>query len=266
MIRVKPGLYPERVYVQRERGRIAVVGDDPATTILQAAVYADQLGADGRPLGTFRTPTLQIDGDGFVLENITVQNAAGPVGQALAVRIDGDRVVLRRCRLLGWQDTLLVNRGRQYLEDCYIEGHVDFIFGGATTYFNRGEVHALRDGYLTAASTPAGAAYGFVFADGKVTGEAGVQTYLGRPWRGYARTGFLRTAMSGVVRPAGWHNWNKPNAEQTAFYAEFGSTGAGARLADRVAWAHPLTADEAATYTVATVLAGADGWDPRRGN
>ncbi|MBL9214739.1 MAG: hypothetical protein JNG83_04610 [Opitutaceae bacterium] len=262
VIHVKAGTYRERVYVQRERGRVRVVGEGAATTVVTYGLHANLPGPDGRPIGTFRTPTVQIDGDGMVWEDITLANDAGPVGQALALRVDADRVVFRRCRFLGWQDTVLLNRGRQYFADCHLEGHVDFIFGGATAYFDRCRIHCRRDGYITAASTPAGAAHGFVFADGRITGEPGVRTYLGRPWRDFARTVFLRTEMAAVVRPEGWHNWNKPGAERTAFYAEFGSTGPGAAASGRVPWARSLTAAEAAALTPAAVLAGADGWDP----
>jgi pectinesterase len=259
---VKPGTYRERIYVQRERGNILVRGEDAATTVVTYDQHANLPGPDGKPIGTFRTPTVQIDGDGMTWENITLANSAGPVGQALALRADGDRLVFRRCRFLGWQDTILVNRGRHYFEDCYIEGTVDFIFGAATAYFSRCHIQCLKDGYITAASTPQEAAYGYVFADCRITGAAGVKTYLGRPWRNFARTIFLRTQMTDVVRPAGWDNWNKPDAERSTFYAEYGSTGAGANPAARVKWAKPLTAADAAKLTPQTVLAGADSWDP----
>ncbi|WP_202796010.1 pectinesterase family protein [Opitutus terrae] len=265
VILVKPGTYRERIYVQRERGNIHVLGEDATTTIVSYDLHANLPGPDGKPIGTFRTPTLQIDGDGMIWENITIANSAGPVGQALALRADGDRLVFRHCRFLGWQDTLLLNRGRHYFVDCTIEGHVDFIFGAATAFFDHCAIRCLRDGYITAASTPKGAAHGFVFADCTITGAEGVKTYLGRPWRDFAQTVFLRTEMSAAVRPEGWHNWNKPHAEQTTFYAEFGSTGPGANPSARVAWAHTLTAEDAADLTPAHVLGGADGWDPVAG-
>jgi pectinesterase len=262
VILVRPGTYHERIYVQRERGRIHVVGEDAATTVITFGLHANLPGEDGKPIGTFRTPTVQIDGDGMVWENLTIANSAGPVGQALALRVDGDRVVFRHCRFLGWQDTILANRGRQYFADCYIEGHVDFIFGAATAYFDRCHIHCLKDGYITAASTPEGQPHGFVFADGRITGSDGVKTYLGRPWREFARTVFLRTELSAHVRPEGWHNWNKPGAEQTTFYAESGSTGPGTSPATRVPWAKALSAAAAAVITPEQVLGGADGWNP----
>lgn len=262
VILVKRGTYRERIYVQRERGNILVRGEDAATTIVTYDLHANLPGPDGKPIGTFRTPTLQIDGDGMIWENITLANSAGPVAQALALRADGDRLIFRKCRFLGWQDTILVNRGRHYFEDCYIEGHVDFIFGAATSYFARCHIHCLKDGYITAASTPQGAADGFVFADCRLTGAPGVKSFLGRPWRDYARTVFVRTEMSEVIPPVGWNNWGKTDAEKTTFYAEFGSKGAGAGGAQRAPWAKPLTAAEAAKLTPQHVLGGADGWNP----
>ena len=263
VIRVKAGTYRELIYVQREKRFVSLVGEDPATTVITYDLYASLPGKDGKPIGTFRTPTALIDADDFTVENLTLENAAGPKGQALAVRVDGDRVVFRHCRFLGWQDTILVNRGRHYFEDCYICGHVDFIFGAATAVFERCHIHCLGDGYITAASTPDAQPWGFVFADCRITGETpDVRTYLGRPWRDYAAVVFLNTEMSAVVRPEGWHNWNKPKAEKTARYAEFHSTGPGADPAARVPWARQLTADESKAITVAKVLGGADGWNP----
>lgn len=271
VIFVKPGTYRERIYVQRERGRIHVIGEDAERTIVAYDLHANLPGEDGKPIGTFRTPTVQVDGDGMIWENLTIANLAGKPGprpagpavaQALALRVDGDRVVFRRCRFLGWQDTILVNRGRHYFEDCTIEGSVDFIFGAATAYFARCHIHVLADGYITAASTPKDQDHGYVFADCRITGDEGVKTYLGRPWREFAKTVFLRTEMSGAVRPEGWHNWNKPHAEATTFYAESGSTGPGTNSAARVSWTKPLSAEQAGALTPASVLAGADGWDP----
>jgi len=271
VILVKSGTYRERIHVQRERGNILVRGEDAANTVIVFDQHANLPGPDGKIIGTFRTPTVWIDADGMIWENITLANDAGrpgprdggpPVGQALALRVDGDRVVFRGCRFLGWQDTILTTRGRQYFVDCYIEGNVDFIFGGGTAYFERCHIHSLADGYITAASTPEGEAHGFVFADCRITGNDSVRTYLGRPWREFARTVFIRTEMSDVVRAEGWHNWNKPGAEQTTFYREFGNTGAGAGPAERAKWAPRLGTGEVARFTPAMVLGGADGWNP----
>ena len=166
-------------------------------------MYANLTNFDGKLLGTFHTPTATIDADDFRAENITFENSAGAVGQALAIRVDGDRAVFRHCRFLGWQDTILLNRGRQYFENCYIAGHVDFIFGAATAWFEQCHIQCLGDGYITAASTPVDQPFGFVFSNCKITSDPPeARTYLGRPWRIYASTIFLNTEMS-EVDPAG---------------------------------------------------------------
>jgi pectinesterase len=261
LILVRKGVYRERVYVQRERGNIILQGEDRDGTVLVYNLNANLKGPDGKPIGTFRTPTLQVDGDGFTVRDMTISNDAGPVGQALAVRVDGERVAFYRCTLLGWQDTLLVNRGRQYFSDCRIQGHVDFIFGGATAYFDHCRIHCVGDGYITAASTPKGTPFGMVFADCSISGDGGVRTYLGRPWRDFAAVAFVRTDMTEVVRREGWHDWNKPQAHDSARFAEFGSTGPGA-AGPRVPWARTLTPAEASALNPQAVLGGPDHWQP----
>jgi pectinesterase len=264
IIRIRPGVYKDLVYLQREKRFFRFVGQDAEKTVLTFDLYAGIVGTDGTPIGTFRTPSTVIDADDFMAENVTFENGAGPKGQAVAIRVDGDRAVFRKCRFLGWQDTMLLNRGRQYFEDCYIAGHVDFVFGAATAFFERCHIDCLRDGYITAASTPADQPHGFVFAHCRITGAAGVRTYLGRPWRANAAVAFLWTDMSAVVRPEGWHNWNAPEREKTSRYVEYGNVGEGAAGPRRVAWAKQLSRREASRLTANAVLAGTDHWKPAK--
>jgi pectinesterase len=220
-------------------------------------------GPDGRPLGTFHTPTVWVDADDFSVENMTISNTAGNKGQALALRVDGDRVIFRNCNFLGWQDTILVNRGRQYFLGCTIEGAVDFIFGGATAYFEKCSIRVAGDGYITAPSTPVDQHYGLVFSNCQIMAEtAAARTYLGRPWRPYGNAVFVATHMTRVVREAGWDNWKKPEREKTARFAEFASTGEGAGQSQRAAWATTSSALPTADYSASHVLAGADHWNP----
>jgi pectinesterase len=263
VIHIRPGVYKELIYVQHEKRFFRLVGEDATKTVLTFDLNANLIGPDNKPITTFRTPSTVVDADDFVAENLTFQNSAGPVGQALAIRVDGDRAVFRHCRFRGWQDTLFLNRGRQYFEDCYIEGHVDFIFGAATAFFENCHIHCLRTGYITAASTYDYHPYGFVFSHCKITGEPDVKTYLGRPWRDFANTIYLNTDMSDVVRPEGWQNWNLPVREKTARYGEFNSKGPGANPKARVAWSKQLSSSQAKRITVREVLGGSDKWDPR---
>src|SRR5947209_4696312 len=265
VIHIKPGVYRELIYIQREKRFFHLVGEEAEKTVLTFDLHANMIGQNGKPITTFRTPSTVIDADDVTAENITFENSAGPVGQALAIRVDGDRVEFRHCRFLGWQDTILLNRGRQYFEDCYIAGHVDFIFGAATAWFEHCHIHCLRDGYITAASTPDNQPFGFVFSHCKITGASpSVRTYLGRPWRAYSNVIYLNTEMSEVVRPEGWHNWNFPEREKTARYAAFSNTGPGANPRSVVALCRRCTKSEAKAITVEKVLRGTDHWNPKR--
>jgi pectinesterase len=262
LIHIAPGTYKELIYIQREKRFFKLFGDNATNTILSFNLYAGITNAEGRPIGTFKTPSTTIDADDFDAENLTFENSAGPVGQALAIRVDGDRASFHHCRFLGWQDTILLNRGRQYFEDCYICGHVDYIFGAATAWFEHCDIHSLRDGCLTAASTPVDVPYGFVFSHCHIDAEPGVKAALGRPWRIYASTIFLNCEMSAAIAPAGWNDWKKPETHTTARYAEFNSTGPGASPTNRPAWIKQLSAGEAEKITVKKVLGGADDWKP----
>jgi pectinesterase len=258
VIHIKPGIYRELIYVQREKSFFHLMGDDAENTVITFNLYAGMTNLDGKPLGTFKTPTATIDADHFTAENLTFENSAGPVGQAVAIRVDGDQAVFRHCRFLGWQDTMLLNRGRQYFSDCFIAGHVDFIFGAATAWFENCQIHCLRSGYITAASTPADQAYGFVFSHCRISGATGAKTFLGRPWRIHASVTWLNCQMSDVVRPEGWFDWKKPESHATVRYGEFNSTGPGANPTARVPWSRQLTAEQANTVTVERVLGR--GW------
>lgn len=256
---VRRGVYRERVYVQREKRYLRLVGEDPATTILVYGLYAAIPGPDGLPIGTFRTPTLHLDGDDVTVENLTVRNDAGPVGQALAMAVHGDRAIFRNCRFEGHQDTLFLNRGRHYFEDCTIEGTTDFIFGGATAYFENCELRALASSFLTAAATPPEAPFGFVFDRCRVRVAPGEKAYLGRPWRDFAATAFLRSELGEGIAPAGWHNWDKSWAEKTVRFLEYGNRGPGAGRAERAPFSRELTPAEAAAISPAALFGG---WDP----
>jgi len=267
-VRIKPGTYAERVVIPRDKPNISFVGDDAAKTTLTYHLHARSLGADGRGVGTSGSTSTNVLADHFTAENLTFANSTPrDIAQALAISANGDRQIYRRCRFLGWQDTLYLGRGRQLFEDCYIEGGVDFIFGASTAVFLNCEIHSKRQGYLTAASTPKDAPYGYVFFNCRLTGAPDLRpasVYLGRPWRDYAHVLFLNCDMGPHIRNEGWHNWNQPNREKTARYGEFGSTGPGAKADGRVPWSRQLPEAEVKAITPQTVLAGRDRWNPLR--
>ena len=196
-------------------------------------------------------------GEGFTAENITFENSAGPVGQAVAVRIDGDKVAFRNCRFLGNQDTLYPhgNNSRQYYKNCYIEGTVDFIFGWSTAVFDQCTIFCKEHGYITAPSTEENTEFGFVFLNCNITGSAPENSfYLGRPWRPFGKAVFIECNLEEHIKPEGWHNWGSTEKEKTAFFAEYNNSGKGSNSAERVKWSHQLNAEQAKKYTVQNIL------------
>lgn len=267
-ILLKPGTYKEKLMLAPSKTNISLIGEDAETTLVTHDDFAQKKNKFGEEMGTTGSTSFFVFGDGFYAKNITFENSSGPVGQAVAVRVDGDKVMFEKCRFLGFQDTLYPHgdRSRQYYKDCYIEGTVDFIFGWSTAVFENCEIFSKKGGsYVTAASTEKETEFGFVFIDCKLTGEGeNASAYLGRPWRDYAQTVFINTELEAHIKPEGWHNWSKPNAEKSAFYAEYGSKGPGANVSQRVSWSHQLTGQEAEKYTVESVLAGEDHWNPKK--
>lgn len=258
-IYLKPGIYREKVEVYSWTNKISLLGEDAATTIIS---FDDYSGKGSH--NTFTSYTVKVMGDDFYAENITFENAAGPVGQAVALHVEGDRCVFKNCRFLGNQDTIYTggDSSRQYFSHCYIEGTTDFIFGAATAVFEDCTIHSKKNSYITAASTPEGKPYGYVFLNCKLTATPeATKVYLGRPWRNNAKTVFINCELGEHILPEGWHNWSKPDAEKTTFYAEYNSTGKGSNTAARVSWSHQLTKKERQRYSVDKILAGADGWD-----
>ncbi|ASB48053.1 pectinesterase family protein [Alkalitalea saponilacus] len=265
VIFLKNGVYKEKLILPASKNNVTFIGESKDSTIIIYDDYASKLNRFGEEMGTTGSSGFFIFGNNFTARNITFENSAGPVGQAVAVRVSGDRIVFENCNFLGHQDTLYphTSGSRQFYKNCYIEGTVDFIFGWSTAWFENCIIFPKKRGYITAASTNEDTSHGFVFNNCSITGSAPEHSfYLGRPWRDHAQTVFINCYMSEVVHPAGWHNWNKPHAEETAFYAEYNSFGPGASAENRVSWSHQLTSEQVAKYTIENVLGGDDNWNP----
>jgi pectinesterase len=261
-ILIKAGIYKEKLTLPATKTNVSFIGEDVTKTVLTYDDFASHKNRFGENIGTSGSSSFFIYGDGFTAENITLENSAGAVGQAVAVRIDGDKVSFFNCRFLGFQDTLYPHgeNSRHYFKNCYIEGTVDYIFGFSTVLFDNCTLFCKRGGYVTAASTPQNKQYGFVFRNCKITGSAPDSSFcLGRPWRPYAKVVFLECEMSAVIHPEGWNNWGKTENEKTAFYAEYKSKGVGANQPKRAVWSHQLTTEEAKLYTTANILGD---WNP----
>ena len=266
ILEIRPGTYRERVKVPRGMPPVTLRGRDAEKTTITSSMSAAAAG------GTFFSPIVEVNCDGFEAENLTFENSFGVGSQAVALSVHSDRSEFRNCRFLGWQDTLYTAWGRQQYRDCLIEGHVDFIFGAAAAVFDGCRIHSRGAGYITAHfRTTADAPTGYVFRNCKLTGEPGLLAraaaksnepappypdknsgkgvFLGRPWRAFARVVYLNCEMGEHIRPEGWDNWNGNTAnESTAWFGEFGSSGPGANPDARVRWAHRLTAEDAEKF------------------
>jgi pectinesterase len=262
VIRIKAGIYKEKLTLPESKINVKFIGAAGDQTILTFDDFASKKDSTGKDIGTSGSASFFIYGNGFSAENIVFENSAGPVGQAVAVRVTGDKASFINCKFLGFQDTLYTHGtgSREYYYHCYIEGTVDFIFGAATALFEQCIIYGKRSAFYTAASTPQGTAFGYVFKNCKITGDTSVTGYfLGRPWRPYAKTVYLQCNLGKQVNPLGWNNWGKVENEKTTFYAEYKCTGVGADLTHRVSWSHQLTEAEASEYTIANIFGG---WIP----
>ncbi len=293
-IMVAAGIYNEKLSLEKDN--VTLIGAGAEETVITYDDYALFLMEDGIKRGTFRSYTMYVHGDRFTARNLTIANTAGfgaKTGQAVALYADGARMKFEKCRFLGRQDTLFTaplpptvvewggfrgprenaprDNGVHYYRNCYIEGDVDFIFGGATAYFEDCQIHSLtRDqqvnGYVTAASTPDGRRYGYVFDRCRFTSDCAAGTvYLGRPWRSFAKTVILRSELGPHIKKEGWHDWNKEDARETTYYAEYENFGPGACGAteekpvetERADWTYQLTAEAAEEYSKEKVLSDA---------
>lgn len=288
---IKKGIYEERAEITSPY--LILEGEDARDTVITGGLYARMEMEDGMKRGTFRTYTVLIDAHDVTVRHLTIENTAGPgkdVGQAVALYADGDRLLFDGCRLLANQDTLFTGplppkeiekngfigpkqyapriNGRHYYRNCLIRGEVDFIFGSATAYFENCEMFSVNtgqeiNGYVTAASTPEGQEYGYVFYNCRFTSDCPPETvYLGRPWRNFAKTVILNSELGGHICREGWHDWDKIPARETVLFAEYQNTGSGSSMEYRPAWVRSLTKQEAGHFSKKAVLSGEDGWNP----
>jgi pectinesterase len=238
---IKNAIYHEKVEIFAWNTRVTMIGESREGTIIRYDDHFNKLEL-GRN-STFHTYTLKVMGDDFRAANLTIENTAGPVGQAVALHVEADRAAFVNVAIKGYQDTVYVaGEGRRsYFKDCLIEGTVDFIFGAGTAYFEQCEIRSLRsNSYITAASTPPNQA-GLVFQHCHFSRADDVENvYLGRPWRAHAKTVIMASQLDEHIIPQGWHDWNDTSKQKTVFYAEYANEGPGSALSQRVKWAQNM--------------------------
>jgi pectinesterase len=249
---LKNGVYNEKIEILANLTDISFIGENVDSTIITFDDYSGK-----GQLTTFTSYTAKISGNRFRAENITFANTAGRVGQGLALYVDADMAIFKNCKFLGNQDTIFVGgeHARQYFVNCYVEGTTDFIFGPATAIFQYCTIKGKTNSYITAANTPKGRSFGIIIMDSNIEADTGVtKLYLGRPWRAYANTAFIRCTLPAVISPLGWDNWGNAGNEKTVTYAEYKNSGAGAANGMRVSWSKQLTRKQASAYTVENIL------------
>ena len=271
---VKNGTYQEKLIIPSWKTNISIIGENREKTIITFNDYSGKINPSKDAFGnekmsTYTSYSVLVQGNDCILENLTIINSSGRVGQAVALHAEGDRFVAKNCSFLGNQDTLYAatERSRQYYVNCYIEGTTDFIFGQATAIFQNCEIKSLSDSYVTAAATSKNQKFGFVFLDCKLIADQAVnKVYLGRPWRPFAKTVFIRCELGKHILPEGWNPWKGdkmfPDKEKTTFYAEYKSIGDGASPATRLSWSKQLSNREVRDYTVKNIYSGIDHWNP----
>jgi len=266
VIYVKKGVYKEKLIIPSWLTNIEICGEDAESTVITYDDHANIfIPGTNRKMGTFRTYTVKVEGRDITFKNITIENNAARLGQAVALHTEGDRLVFINCRILGNQDTIYTGMAgtRLYFKNCYIEGTTDFIFGPSTAWFEDCTIYSKINSYVTAASTPADIAYGYVFNKCRLTSAPGAdKVYLGRPWRPYGYTLFMNCDLGRHIVPQGWHNWGKTSNEQTARYMEYNNHGEGAKTDGRAPWGRQLTKKEAAKITPNTVFSYDSSWIP----
>lgn len=251
-ILIGPGTYYEKVEITRGNLIIKGTGDSPSDTIITFDDCATAIMPDGSKRGTFRSYSMLIDAGNITVSNLTISNTSGDehiAGQAIALYADGDNLIFDNIRLESRQDTLFTGplppkeikpggfigpkqyapriNGHHLYKNCYICGNIDFIFGSATAYFEECTIESIShgdepvQGYVTAASTPEGQEFGYIFEKCSfISSECGEGTcYLARPWRDYAKTIFIDCTIGKHICQEGFHDWNKPAARENAFYA-----------------------------------------------
>lgn len=292
VILVKDGVYAtEKLIVPVDKQNLTLRGASRGGTIISYHIHDCKEGGfnnrcpaeDARRWAAdiIRTSaTLTVLADDFIAENLTLRNTAGPVGQAQAITVRGDRVVFRNCDLLSYQDTVYLwsRAKRTYFEGCLIVGRTDYIYGGGTAFFQECEIRSWGGGWITAPATGEDQPFGFVFhgckltyaADSPRAGDDGRKIALGRPWHHYPKVAWINCEMTAMIDPLGWPTkWRMDYADtskELQLY-EYNNTGGGADMTGRSGWAgiREMTPEEASGYSVRKVLGGDDNWQPSGG-
>lgn len=270
MIHIAPGTYKEKITISGDKPHIKFIGESAETTVLTYDDFGGKIMENGDIASTFRSGSFNIYANYIEAENITFENTSdSPKGhQALAIYASGEHLTFTNCRFIGKQDTLYAKDGTQLYKDCYIEGDIDFIFGGARAVFenctifakvnrSKEEIDNGKGGYICAPSTSLAQKYGFLFVGCKLdTDYPEDRIYLGRPWHPgadpYAAgcAVFRECEMSEGIKGEGWSDMGGYLVSNARLY-EYKNFGPGAKEHER---RRILSDAEAEVFTKERVL------------
>ncbi|XP_015946636.1 probable pectinesterase 29 [Arachis duranensis] len=243
LINVKAGIYREKLKIPYEKPYIILKGEGKRNTLVDWDDHAT----------TSQSPTFSTMADNVVVKSISFRNSynnprnSNPIEPAVAAMVSGDKSYFYDVGFYGLQDTLWDDQGRHYYKFCTIQGAVDFIFGAGQSLYEGCSISVVGAsldpgyvGFITAQGrTNLNDANGFVLKNCKIFGNG--TTFLGRPWRGYARVLFYNTSMSNVILPTGWDPWNFNHHENRVTFAEYKNFGPGSNISLRVKWSKKLS-------------------------
>ncbi len=279
-IYIRNGKYKEKINVPNTKPFLQLVGESVGNTVLTFDDYSGKAMPGGGTFGTSTSASVTVNAADFSALNLTFENTTGEAPQALAINVNADRAVFWNCRFLGGQDTVLATGpgNRQYFRHCYIDGTVDFVFGNARAVFEyctiypKTRLSGTGSSYITAANTPGGQAYGYVFRSCIVAPNRGGTTYyLGRPWQNSTgnvplaqnKVAWLKpTYGAGIIQPTGWAVWDAGTDVNLISFAEFQPRtfrGTAASVGSRVGWSRQLTPADTAQYAVSSLFGT---WNP----
>lgn len=269
-IHIAPGTYKEKIVISGDKPHIKLCGESAENTILTYDDFGGKVMENGDIASTFRSGSVNIFANHIEAENLTFENTSNsPVGhQALALYASGEHLFFQNCRFLGRQDTLYAKDGTQLYQDCYIEGDIDFIFGGARAVFEHCSIFAKNNrskedlekgkgGYIAAPSTPLAQKYGMLFIGCKLDSDyPDDRIFLGRPWHPGADpyavgcAVFRECELGSAIKTDGWCDMGGYLAANARLY-EYKNFGPGAKVNEK---RRQLSEEEALVYTKERVL------------
>lgn len=269
-IKIEPGTYEEQISITRN-GKVTLIGEtsnpeDYSQNTVRVQFSRGELTSAGK---NEQTPVLNVKKTGsqpdFAAYNIDFVNTYPQTVNTAALAADfyGTNFAAYGCSFIGFQDTLLANKGAQVFANCYIEGSIDFCWGFGTAYFYRSVLSSNTRGFVAAQGRVAGTTAAYVYDECKITykestyGSTLGTTYLGRPYSSYSTVVYKNSYLDQHINPAGWSIWSTSSPQTSnVVFGEFNNTGPSSWQAGsgRASFATNMTSEQVAVYSLSNVI------------